>query len=79
MTGYMVPELWCNVCDERVQAEGETSLTALRANVGDSGWCSHFAEVIDRADPGLLSDLDRREWLVDICPDCECPVCGEER
>lgn len=79
MTGFMVPEVWCNDCGEREPADGETTLTALRANLADSGWCTHQYATVNTAEPGLLSDQDRREGLIDFCPDCDCPVCGEDR
>lgn len=79
MTGYLVPELWCNGCHERVLADTETTLTQLRANVGDSGWCTHRAATVDAAAALLLSGDDRASGYADFCSPRCCPVCEEDR
>lgn len=54
VTGYMIPEVWCDTCLEREQIESEGTLRDLRADLRRCGWERRWID-------GELKD---------ICDDC---------
>jgi hypothetical protein len=61
MAGYWVPEVWCDICLERVPAESESTLRQLRSNLRENdGWTRQRTN-----DTGELQDL---------CPSCTAVV-----
>lgn len=37
-SGYMIPEVWCDCCNRRYQAEDASSLKEYRKDLAESGW-----------------------------------------
>lgn len=73
MTGYMIPEVWCEVCLDRVQPEDDCTLAELRRSLREDGWCTHqYATVAEFVDRELINGL------CDFCIDC-CPICEVDR
>lgn len=62
MTGCLVPELSCDHCGHREQADAEHTLDGLRRRLWTQGWCKHHS-----SDQGYLDYCDR-----DGC----CPICS---
>lgn len=75
MAGYMIAEIWCDSCGTRIQIEDLGTLTELRTNLHEDGWCWHRTDTYY----GLVSIEFRRRFLcshqklVDFCPGC-CPI-----
>lgn len=56
MTAYVIPEVWCDTCDENVTAEEPGSVNALRQDLNRDGW-------------KVYRKSDGTEWA-DRCPEC---------
>ncbi len=55
MSGYMVAEVWCEVCLDREVAEDTGTLRDHRADLRQYGWRRW---------------RDAAKGLIDVCPDC---------
>jgi len=68
MSGYVIAEVWCDLCGTREVAADEGPLRALRAELRDAGW--------QRVRPSTTEDHQaaRRHGtgmrLLDVCPNC---------
>ena len=54
MSGYMIAEVWCEDCSDRIAADDEGTLRDHRANLREAGW----------------RRVRRDGLLVDLCSDC---------
>lgn len=78
MAGYMVAELWCDNCHERVQTEGQATLREHRALLHEQGWCAHRVASIPEVWSANKFGLDKTQKLVDFCCRGCCPICEFE-
>jgi hypothetical protein len=61
MSGYLVPEVWCDGCDDRVVSDTDCSLREHRSYLRGQGW-----RRVERT-------VGARRRLVDLCPSCDQP------
>lgn len=55
MAGYMIAEVWCDECLDRVQIEDQGTLREFRAQLREEGWRRRRTS----------------EGLVDLCESCD--------
>lgn len=51
MVGYMIPEVWCDCCNQRFVAEDTCSLQEYRKDLAESGW------QVDLGDDNSVADI----------------------
>lgn len=69
MSGYMIAEVWCDICLEREVAEDEGDLRSWRAELRDRGWRRKRPTTPAEVAAAERHGTGRR--LLDVCPDCQ--------
>jgi hypothetical protein len=54
VSGYLIAEVWCDICLHREVADDECMMSEWRANLRDRGWVRRWIN----------------SELLDICPSC---------
>jgi len=58
VAGYLVPEVWCDVCAKRIVSDSDQTLSELRRDLREQfGW----------------RRLRKGGGLIDVCEECERP------
>ena len=72
MSGYMIPEVWCNGgngCAERELSETDCTLREYREYLRDCGWVRRRPVTDEERERNYQRGLSENA-LLDICPDC---------
>ena len=70
MSGYLIPEVWCDVCLERNVSEDEGTLRDHRQYLRDDcGW--KRKRPTTPAEKAAAQRHGTHQRLIDVCPDCQ--------
>lgn len=68
MSGYMIAEVWCDICGDREVSEDEGPLRGHRENLREQGW--RRKRPATAGELRAAATLGTHNRLIDVCPDC---------